>query len=113
MTADHSVSYCAYLSKEINYTDIRFHEDKNKLTRALGNDVKIKTDLSDEVTPQSGDAFLLCTDGFWEYVFETEMEIDLLKSKTAKQWFEFMLTRHYERRNPDNDNFSAIMAMVQ
>ena len=42
----------------------------------------------------NGDAFLICSDGFWEYVCETEMEADLLKSDSAEVWLKYMLKRH-------------------
>lgn len=40
-----------------------------------------------------GDAFLLCTDGFWEYATEEEMQIDLYKSTSVAQLVSYMLNR--------------------
>lgn len=112
-TADHSVAYTAYASGEVNYGDIRFHPDRSRLTRAIGTSEKIQAQIYPAVDVEPGDAFLLCSDGFWEYLFETEMEIDLLKSAEPKAWVDFMLLRIVRRLKSDNDNLSAIAVMIQ
>ncbi len=106
-TADHSVSYLAYRSGEIPYAGIRFHEDRNKVLRALGNEEEIKPEMAGTELRRGFHAFLLCTDGLWEYVLETEMEADLCKSHTPEDWISFMVARLMKRVNGRNDNFSA------
>lgn len=114
VTPDHTVSYKAYLAGEIDYKNIRFHEDKSKLLRALGNEEMCKIDLlKTPMTVQFGDAFLLCSDGFWEYIYETEMEIDLAKARSPKEWVQMMLLRHIRRVKTGNDNFSALAVSVE
>ena len=106
---DHSVSQVAASIGEIPVTQIRFHDDRNKLLRVLGNEPNLKIEKLDEpIIMESGDAFLLCSDGFWEYVYETEMEIDLLKSISPKQWLEYMVNRLLLRVTNNNDNFTAL-----
>lgn len=108
-TVDHSVSQMAVFAGEITPAQIRFHEDRNKVLRALGNDLDIKPEISMPLQLASGfHAFLLCTDGFWEYVLEEEMEIDLSKSHAPQEWISLMLQRLYKRVDGTNDNFSAI-----
>jgi serine/threonine protein phosphatase PrpC len=58
-------------------------------------------------------AFLLCSDGFWEYVKESEMICDLLKSETANNWLSYMLCRLGERVPKLHDNLSAIAIIVK
>lgn len=106
-TKDHSVSQMAVLSGEIPPSQIRFHEDRNKVLRALGSDASVKPDII-SWPRQTTDTFLLCTDGFWEYVLEEEMEIDLAKSKTPDEWLRFMIGRLSKRVHGKNDNFSAL-----
>ena len=60
-----------------------------------------------------GDAFLLCSDGFWEYVYQEEMLADLLKAETPEGWARDMLLRHIRRTPPGNDNFSLITVFVE
>jgi serine/threonine protein phosphatase PrpC len=69
--------------------------------------------LEKEAVLQSGDSFLLCTDGFWEYVYEIEMEIDLSKSRTPAAWLEYMLKRHYARVPENCDNYTAVAVFIE
>ena len=106
-TADHSVSYLAYRSGEIPYEGIRFHEDRNKVLRALGSDDSPKPEIAGAELQNGFHSFLLCTDGLWEYVHETEMEADLAKSGTPQEWISFLVARLMKRVDGRNDNFSA------
>ena len=94
--------------------DIRSDKDQNKLTRVLGSDYYIPPDCDIYNTPLAvGDAFILCTDGFWEYVYEEEMEADLYASNaTPDKALALMEQRLLARVNKFNDNYSAIVAMV-
>lgn len=106
-TMDHSVSQMAVLMGEITTQEIRFHEDRNRVLRALGGE-NAKPDLSPTTMLTGGeDAFLLCTDGFWEYVYESEMEQTLSQSKDPQQWLDKMLAILHSRVPGDNDNFTA------
>lgn len=113
ITADHSVAYADYCMKKTNYTDLRFHPERSSLMKALGVQETSGVQCYPPFQVYPGDVFLLCSDGFWEYVFETEMEIDLIKSKTPKQWIDYMLVRAAERIPQDNDNMTAIAVFIQ
>jgi len=112
-TKDHTVSQIVADLGEIPTAGIRFHDDRNKLLKVLGNEnnLNIKK-LDSPIKVESGNAFLLCSDGFWEYVYETEMEIDLVKSSTPRQWLEFMVKRLLLRVTGNNDNFTAICVFI-
>jgi len=106
-TMDHSVSQMAVLMGEITPQQIRFHEDRNRVLRALGGE-NAKPDLSPTLMLTGGeDVFLLCTDGFWEYVYEPEMEQTLRQSKTPQDWLERMKKILQTRTPEDNDNYTA------
>lgn len=108
-TTDHSVSQLAVLSGEISSEEIRFHPDRNRLLHALGEERKIRVDIRCfQTEPPKDEAFLLCSDGFWEYVTEKEMMIDLLKSEIPQDWIAYMLARIGARVKEKNDNLSAI-----
>lgn len=51
--------------------------------------------------------FLLCTDGFWEYVLEQEMEETLADSPDPRQWILKMEALLQERAPGDQDNYTA------
>ena len=58
-------------------------------------------------------AFLICTDGFWEYVTEEQMEETLREAATPREWLERM--RWYIRNlaKEGNDNNSAVAVFVK
>lgn len=106
-TMDHSVSQMAVLMGEITHQEIRFHEDRNRVLRALGGE-SAKPDLAPATALTAGqEAFLLCTDGFWEYVYESEMEQTLSQSRDPQQWLDKMLKILHSRVSAGNDNFTA------
>lgn len=111
---DHSVTQACVDMGTITEEQMRFHEDRNKLTKALGlkEDIKIIQEFQ-EFPLQSGDAYLLCSDGFWEYVYEKEMEKALRRARTPQQWMASMLKR-LQKRTPENcDNQSAVCVLVK
>lgn len=111
---DHSVSALSARIGDIKYEDIRTDDDRNKLLKVLGNEEELKVKLPDDVIElESGDAFLLCSDGFWEHVYEAEMEFDLMKSSSPEEWLKHMLKRVIlKTENRDNDNYTAIAVMI-
>lgn len=112
-TADHSVSYMAVLMGEITMDQIRFHEDRNRVLRALGGE-NAKPELSAPRTLEDGEyTFLLCTDGFWEYVKEEEMEQTLAASATPEEWIRSMEKILLTRVKGDNDNYTAAAAFCR
>lgn len=111
---DHSVTQLCVDTGEIRPKDMRFHEDRNKLTRVLGLNMELK--INNQFDPfelQERDAFLLCTDGFWEYITEKQMMRCLRRSKSADQWMEHMLKCINKHTKEGNDNLSAICAVVR
>jgi len=115
MSKDHSVSQMSVSMGEMSFDAIRDDPDRNKLLKVLG-EATDKTDIGTVYPPincKSGDAFLLCSDGFWEYVIEEEMEIDLSKSLSAKEWIEYMLVRLLLRYTGNNDNFTVIGGIIK
>lgn len=107
-TLDHSVSQMAVLAGEITAEQIRHHADRSRVLRAFGMEEGFRAELSPVQTPPPGfHAFLLCTDGFWEYIWETEMELDLAKSSSPGDWLQNMMYRLARRVPQDHDNFSA------
>ena len=57
---------------------------------------------------ERGDAFLICSDGFWEYVNEDDMEDALALSASPKEWVEKMLVSLHKHAKKNNDNYSVI-----
>jgi serine/threonine protein phosphatase PrpC len=112
-TKDHSVPQMAANLGEITPEEIRTHDDRSKLLKVLGDtdNLNIKK-IESGIKIEQGDAFILCTDGFWEYVYETEMELDLVKSASPKEWCEFMCKRLLRRVTGKNDNFTILCGIM-
>lgn len=111
-TKDHSIAQMNVTLGEITEKEQRTSPDRNKLYNVLGGDKTPKPEVRETFNAQPGDAFLLCTDGFWEYLSETEMLVDLLKAPSAKAWAEHMLVRIKKRQPEGNDNYSLICGVV-
>lgn len=114
ITEDHSVSYKKYKSGEITRAQIAQDEDQSCLLRTLGSEERWEPDICMKKNSlEMGDAFLLCSDGLWEYLYDEEMLIDLLKAETAKEWAELLLLRVITRLDGENDNLSLLTVMVE
>ena len=111
VTKDHSVTYRKYLGGEISYMDIYHDDDRSRLLRVLGKE-PCKPEAG-RAAAEPGDAFLLCSDGFWEFVYTEEIQADLCKARTPEAWAELMLLRHIRRTPPGSDNFSLITVFVE
>lgn len=61
--------------------------------------------------PEAGDALLVCTEGLWAYLLETEIGADLLKSDTAADWLHYVLVRLAEKTRLAADDFAVITGL--
>ena len=109
-STDHSVAQMAVYSGEIKKEAIRSCEDRNILTRAIGAREELKVDVC-TMKVREFDSVLLCSDGFWEYVLEEEMQEDLKTSRSPEEWVNKMLKRHNNRKPDDCDNNTVIAMM--
>lgn len=112
-TKDHSASQIAVVLGDITPDQIRFHEDRSRVLRALGQEGSLKVDAQEELLMPGDHAFLLCTDGFWEYVLESEMETDLQRSSGPNDWLERMRSRLKQRIPSNNDNNTAAAVWLE
>ncbi len=106
-TQDHSASQVAVLLGDITQDQIRFHPDRNRVLRALGQDGDLTVSAEETALCPGNHAFLLCSDGFWEYVLEQEMAETLAKAKNPEEWIIMMRYILSQRIPADNDNNTA------
>jgi PPM family protein phosphatase len=112
-TQDHSVPQVLVAAGDLQPREIRQHADRNRLLRSLGQPGEIQPAI--ESRPQAlraGDAFLLCSDGFWELVYETEIEADFAKADHPEEWLATLHERLRRRTVPGSDNYSAVGVFV-
>lgn len=107
---DHSMSQCMVASGEITPEQVRGHSSRNLLTRAIGyrDDLQVTTFHG---RAQRGDRFLLCTDGFWEWVLEGEMAS--LGGQQPQIWLDAMEKLLRSRYDQEADNYSAIAVIAE
>ena len=112
-TRDHSVCQAAVEMGEITPEQIRGNEDRSRLLKALGSAERLDLKkLPEQLPVHSGDAFLLCTDGFWEHVHEREMECDLAKSENPTEWRDRMLKRLLLKTGNGGDNYTVLCGIL-
>ena len=109
-TIDHSVPQMLVMAGDIKEKNIRSHPDRNKLLRVMGDTWgNSKYETSEEYPLKENNAFLLCSDGFWEPVTEKDMIKTFKKCDTASEWLNNMATIAQKNGMGKNmDNFSAI-----
>lgn len=113
ITPDHSVTYMLYKTGQIKFKQMRKNVDRNKLLRVLGDEDTFRPEIKNEIINlNTGDSILLCTDGFWEYINESEMGKLLKKSKSTDEWLVKLEKRILKRAKNDHDNYSAIAMFV-
>lgn len=114
-TMDHSVPQMLVAAGEIKETEIRHHPDRNRLLRVMGIEWdRPAYQLSEPIARKGRQAFLLCSDGFWELVEEKEMVAALKRASGVEQWLEEMETlvkRHGAGTNMDN--YSAVAVWIE
>jgi serine/threonine protein phosphatase PrpC len=108
-TLDHSVPQALASAGEIEPEDIRRHPDRNRLLRALGGDEDPTPTLPEggHVQLRERDVFLMCTDGFWEYVTEADMEETLARASSPDAWLAVLEERLLARATGAFDNYTA------
>lgn len=111
-SVDHSVAQMAVLVGEIEKSEIRTYNGRNKLIRALGSDAKVKAEC-EILDVREKDCFLLCSDGFWELVTEENMINTLQKSSSSQEWLNAMQDFVESSDNLNKDNNSAVVIMIE
>ena len=111
-TLDHSIPQMLVMTGDIKESEIRHHPERNMLLRVLG--IPWEEPMYECMAPvplNKCQAFLLCSDGFWEYITEKEM-CELLKtSANVEEWLSRMagtVKRNGKNENMDNNTAVAV-----
>lgn len=112
-TKDQSVPQLMVDTGEIQLEEIRNHPDRSRLLQALGRpDDTYKLRVSSEIKQlHSNYSFLLCTDGFWEWVLESQMHEALNSgdSHGTMNTLEHTLREKAEKHEEDFDNYTFLL----
>lgn len=101
ITSDHS-----YVQALVNFGDItpeeaRVHPKKNLITRALGIDESVRSDVF-TAERKAGDKILLCSDGLSNMVPDDILQEELLKDANIEDSARALLALAVEQGAPDN-----------
>ncbi len=112
-TRDHSVSQALVDGGQIQQHEQGAHEDRSRLLRSLGKEGEpTPATIGGPSTLCRDDAFLLCTDGFWEHLDDTALEIDYCASEDADAWLERLEARLRAQGSQLKDNYTAAAVRV-
>lgn len=112
-TLDHSVPQLLVSSGKMKEEKIRSSVNRNQLLHSLGDAKDEEVEYSADIMLKSGDSILMCSDGFWQYVYEGDILATLKWVPTAKRWVLRMedILSDATAHKQNNDNYSAL-AMI-
>ncbi len=91
----------------------RVHPYRNQLVAALGIEGELEPHtLPEPLRLEPGDAFLLCSDGWWGALDEGGILGSLADADTPQEWLKAMQRGIEAQQHEHQDNFSAIAAWV-
>lgn len=105
VTHDHSL---AQQLQEAGYENTGINS--NLLYNALGTEPFRPVTFSEEISLTDGDAFLVCTDGFWLNLTTQEMEQALRMVNACEEWLALM--EQAVNRSVKSDNLSALAIWI-
>ena len=113
MTADDSVVQRLLESGVLTPHQAQEHPLKNQLLAAVGMQDGLEPHtLAEPTLIEDGDAFLLCSDGWWGLLDATDMTGTLSDADTPQAWLDAMRKLIETRGIGGHDNFSAIAVWV-
>jgi len=83
VTTDHTLVEELLLKGAITPQEAKNHPNRNVITRALGTELGVRTDIL-RIRTQPGDVFLLCSDGLSGYVELRDMQ-EILNSRMKRE----------------------------
>jgi serine/threonine protein phosphatase PrpC/formylglycine-generating enzyme required for sulfatase activity len=105
-TRDHSVLQILLEQGKVREEDMGNHPDQGRLLQSLG-DPEMKDPEFTEMSVDGRDAFLLCTDGFWEKVTRAEMERFIRSRDDLEGHLRVLVGLAAKRGGKQGDNVSA------
>ncbi len=113
LTKDDSVVQHMVDAGYIKPEEARHHPRKNQLLAALGieDNLQVHVTLEPEYL-EEGDAFLLCSDGWWDHLEPGDIERTMVGAVHPQNWLDAMADIVARQRAPNQDNYTAIAVWV-
>lgn len=117
VSKDHSLTQQLIDAGYARADQLREHPQRNILFAAIGAEGETAVTSNGEPMPLlPGDAFLLCTDGMWEWVREADMQAALAAAANCDEWLAALCATaraNVAAAGRQHDNFSAYAVLVQ
>ncbi|HEY7609945.1 MAG TPA: protein phosphatase 2C domain-containing protein [Alphaproteobacteria bacterium] len=111
LTRDHSVVQMLVDLGKLSEDEMGTHPDQNRLTQSLGGDAQPMPDFGND-TVRPHDAFLVCSDGLWEMIPQSEMAAALAAKKLGDDGAKHLADRAFDRAKPKSDNITVAMLRI-
>jgi serine/threonine protein phosphatase PrpC len=113
VTQDDSVVQQMVSAGYLTPEEAQNHPKKNQLLAAMGTEGGIEPNTLDRAMPvEDGDAFLLCSDGWWDHFGPRELEAHFAMASSPADWLQRMAEHIAQHATPRQDNYSAIAVWV-
>jgi serine/threonine protein phosphatase PrpC len=116
VTKDHSLTQQLIDAGYASAAQLRTHPQRNILLAAIGAEGETPVAASEHAFAlMPGDALLACSDGLWEWVLESDMELALLSAARSEDWLAAMCAKAdaaVAAAGSSRDNYSAYAIRV-
>ncbi|HWU81889.1 MAG TPA: protein phosphatase 2C domain-containing protein [Methylophilaceae bacterium] len=106
-TEDHSLVQVLYNRGQLDKDDMLTHPQRHKIYNCLGGDKQPQIALTQTDDLFEGDTLLLCSDGLWSVLDDTEIA-DMLHRGLVTETVAALLDEAERRSQVEGDNMSAI-----
>jgi PPM family protein phosphatase len=108
VTRDDSVMQFMFDAGVIDAERMKKASHRGALLAALGSAEDIEPHVSGPFELRESDVLLLCSDGWWSALDTGEIDAALTEASSPEDWLEAMAASTQGRRDPEQDNYSAI-----
>ncbi|MDD5580980.1 MAG: serine/threonine-protein phosphatase [Methylobacter sp.] len=105
-TLDHSIPQQLLNEGLITEQDIALHPEQNKLTRSINALKQHESEIKLYPAIKKGETFILCSDGFWEYIKQQEL-LQLAQLSSGKAELGKLMRLLMLRAQGKSDNITA------
>jgi serine/threonine protein phosphatase PrpC len=113
-TRDHSMVQEMVDAQLLPAQEMRHHPRRNVLYAALGTQDQLEiAGFDGTFALLDGDAFLICTDGLWEYTEESFVCDALASAATPSDWLDALAARVRATARANHDNYTAVAVWVR
>ncbi|MDD2766092.1 MAG: protein phosphatase 2C domain-containing protein [Opitutaceae bacterium] len=112
-TLDHSVVQTLLGAGFITALQALDHPNRSQLLSALGSEEEPVSDVAGPEPLRSRDAFLLCSDGWWESLAPGDIPAMLAPDLDPAEWLARMEARILLNPRSNRDNYSAVAILLQ